>query len=173
MPYEVTADPNAIAYATAADALSAAADRGGGVAFIALSTPEQDQELAAASLDLDTSNWKGERVATTQEREWPRTGTDYSDDAWPGRLVDATIQQAFDRAEEAARIAALPAAPDPTLGALKRKKTGPLEKEWFAPAAVDLTTEARYSDLVQRLIAPLIREATTGQWGTAVTVRSS
>jgi hypothetical protein len=170
--FEVSADPTAIAYATPDDADSVNESRGGGAAFLALDPDRQEQLLAAASVDLDTSAWRGVRATVEQEREWPRTGTEYSADAWPQSLVDATIELAFYRA----RLLTADATADvlnPIPSNLKRKKTGPIEKEYFAPAPVDPTSAARWPTFVQALIARLVRDVATSGWGTAIAIRGS
>lgn len=173
MPFEVTADPAALSYASVADAQSVVDARGGGAAFLALADDATRlQYLTAASLDLDTSDWIGERATAEQEREWPRTGTAYSDDALPGMLIDATIELAF---ANAAKVAADPTVDvlNPSPDRLKRKKVGPIEREWFAPETTDATAVARFPTIVQALIARLIRDAESGVWGSGYVVRGS
>lgn len=172
MPYEVAADPAAFAYATIADAQSAADRRGGGVAFFALASDAlRDQKLAQASLDLDTSDWIGERASTDQELAWPRTDTSYSDDAWPGVLVDATIELAFANAQKEADDAGTDVL-NPPLNNIKREKVGPIETEYFAAARTEATDVARWPTIVQALIAPLLRVA-SATWGSATALRGS
>jgi hypothetical protein len=170
--FEVAAEPTAIAYASLADAESADEARGGGAAFLALDDEVQAQMLTAASIDLDTAPWIGGRATTTQEREWPRTGTAYSDDAWPQILVDATIELAFANARKLAADASTDLL-NPVPSNLKRKKTGPIEKEYFAPTAAAATEPTRWPTIVQALIAPLIRVAAVSGWGSAVAIRTS
>lgn len=173
MAFEVSADPTAFAYASLDDALSADETRGGGAAFLALDDTVQDQLLAAASIDLDTSAWIGARATTTQEREWPRTGTSYGEDAWPQLVVDATIELAFANARKLAADATTDVL-NPVPSNLKRKKVGPIEKEFFAPAPPTATDPAaRWPTIVQALIAPLIRVAAVAGWGSAIAIRTS
>jgi hypothetical protein len=173
VPFALTADPEAIAYPSVADAESADEIRGGGTAFLALDDEVQAQLLASASLDLDTSDWKGDRATTTQELEWPRTGTIYSDDAWPGVLIQATIALAFANAITLTADAAADLL-NPALNNIKREKTGPLEVEFFSPVSTDATDVSRWPTIVQALIARLIRAESVSEWGlSARTVRGS
>jgi hypothetical protein len=173
VPYEVTADPAAFAYATVADATTARDRRGGGTAFFALADDAiRAQKLAQASMDLDTSDWIGERASTDQELEWPRTGTPYSDDAWPGVLVDATIELAFANARKEADDASADVL-NPVPSNIKREKVSSIETEYFAPATTDATDASRWPTIVQALIASLLRSTVAAAWGVGTAVRSS
>lgn len=188
MAIETTADVAATTYATVDQVRDAAEIRGGAVkaAIDDLSDDEILGDLTARTIDFDTLNWIGDRASVDQALEWPRTeaeepnGTEYSDDAWPLKLVTAVIEQVFADAiagkiGESATVDPI----NPTLTAqnLKRQKIGPLEKEYFAPTAttVDLTSVARFAPIVQNLLAPLLRDTASAasEWGTSIARRAS
>ncbi len=182
MAIETTADTEATTYASVDDADLVAETQPAAVkaAWEDLDPDEKIAGLTARSADIDTLDWIGERASDDQALEWPRTGTDYSDDAWPTRLVAAVIQQTFADAlagklGESATVNPV----NPTLATsnLKRQTIGPLTKEFFAPTAttVDLTSVARFAPIVQNLLAPLIRDtaAESSSWGTSCSRRAS
>jgi hypothetical protein len=173
MPIEVTADVSATTYADVATADTVAATRVGGAAWLNLSDDDKLAALTTATRDVDTLDWIGDRATDAQELEWPRTGTSYSDDAWPTRLVLAVVELAFSYAA-AITAGTDPLAVDSSAGNIKREKVGPLETEYFgaSTASVDVTTASRFPPIVQNLLAPLIRSM-TAQWGSALVQRAS
>jgi len=177
MPKELPADTAATEYASIAD-LDAAAEARGLSAWDGLGDEQKTAASVAMMLDLETLDYIGERASDDQELEWPRTGTDYSDDAWPWRLVQAFIEGTF---ALGAKLAADPTA-DPLSAAsaqpetnIKRDKTGPLEIEYFAPVvkAPDMATLDRFPAIVQNLLRPLIRVAVVANYGSGKAVRVS
>lgn len=178
MPRELTADPAAIAYADSSAADDAARLRETVVraAWDALGVTEKDAVLATATADIDTigDDFLGERADDDQLLEWPRTGTDYSDDAWPQRLVDATIALAFEYAPAFASGSTTNLlAPDPAEPNIKREKVGPIETEYFASRSVEATGLERFPPVVQRLLRPLVSVVEENAWGSASVVRGS
>lgn len=188
MAIETTADVDATTYATV-DQVRATANARGGAAKAAIAALVDDADLlgglTARTLDIDTLPWIGDRASADQALEWPRTdaidanGVEYSDDAWPTRLVNAVIEQVIADAiagKLGSSATTDPVNPSLTTSNLKRQKIGPLEKEFFAPTAtvVDLTSVARFAPIVQNLLAPLLRDDNTaGEWGSSTVVRSS
>lgn len=157
-------------YADATDADDYLSYRIGASAWTGYSDDLKAQALVSATRDIDTLDFVGERATDTQALEWPRTGTDYADDVLPPDLIAATCELAFLYAQ------AYTAGSDPVVptsnGNLKRKKIGPIEKEWFAPTvAVPIAVE-RFPASVQAFLADLIREETV-TWGSAAVVRGS
>jgi hypothetical protein len=172
---EVTADTDATTYASVETADAVAATRVGGSAWTDLGDEDKLAALTTATRDVDTLDWIGDRASDAQELEWPRTGTDYSDDAWPTRLVNAVIELAFSYAPGIA-AGTNPLATTTNAGNIKRKKIGPLETEYFGAttaSSVDVTTAARFPAIVQNLLAPLVRPATAMQWGSGTAFRGS
>lgn len=182
MAFETTADLEATTYATVDDVRAAADLRGGAVkaAIGALSDEDILGGLTARTIDIDTLAWIGDRASDDQALEWPRTDTDYSDDAWPSRLTTALIEQLFADAvagklgeDATSDVVSI----DVREANLKRKKTGPLEKEYFAPTvtAESITSVARFAPIVQNLLAPLVRSAVdaASEWGSSCVRRSS
>ncbi len=180
MAIETTADLAATTYATVDDVKAAAEIRRGPVlaAIEALSDDDILGGLTARTIDFDTLDWDGERASDDQALEWPRTDTDYSDDAWPTRLVTALIEQVFADAVagtlgDDAEADAL--AIDAAAGNIKREKTGPIETEYFAPTlATDAVTSLeRFAPIVQNLLRPLIATPSSSEWGSSTVTRSS
>lgn len=174
MPIQVTADLEATVYADA-DAADAVADlRVGGAAFKALEGEDKDRAAATATADLDTVDWIGERVDPDQLLAWPRTGTDFDEDAWPQRVIDAAIELMFSYVPAFATGATIDVLnPDAVEPNIKREKVGPLDTEYFAPRTVDATALERFPAVVQRLLAPLVRTPDAAAWGTGASVRTS
>lgn len=180
MAIEVEADLEATTYADVATADEAAELQPAAVRA-AWEDLDDDEKLAALtlrSLDIDTLDWIGDRASSDQALEWPRTDTDYSSDAWPTRLVNAVIQQVFADAVAGTigeSATGTPVNPSLTTSNIKRQKIGPLEKEFFAPTTttVTVTTLGRFAPIVQNLLAPLIRQASSSQWGSGVARRAS
>lgn len=183
MPLEVTVDPGATVYADA-DAIDEIAElRVGGSAWLALTSDQKDQAAATATADIDSlenddsvdednPGFLGVRTNPEQELAWPRTGTSFSDDAWPTNLVRAAAELAISYAP--AIVAGRDVLnPDLNAGNLKRKKTGALESEWFAPRATTATALARLPAQVQRLLAPLMNIVSSSVFGTGTARRSS
>lgn len=180
MPREVTADPDANAYATTDDADTAAGRREAVVraAWDALDDDQKEGALELASRDIDTleddPGFLGERADDDQERAWPRTGTDYSDDAWPQVLVDATLELAFSYAPafvDGATTSVLN--PSTADGNVSEETVGPITTKWFAPRTTEALGLARFPQAVQRLLVRLIVAESTSEWGSALVRRSS
>lgn len=172
MAFEVMADPAALAYANVATADAAAAFRIDGDAWIDLDDEDKLKHLILASRDLDTVDFIGSRASTTQVLEWPRTGTDYSGNAWPQRLVDATIALAADNAKRVAADATADLL-TATTSDIKVEQVGPIRTEFFDRGAAAATALERFPAFVQRLIAPLVRSAVAAGWGSATVSRTS
>lgn len=172
-------------YATVAQADARAEQRRGSVLAAWEDVDDEDKlaALIAASEDLDTLEWIGDRATPEQTREWPRSdavgavsGYEYGDDTWPSNLVTATMELAFARAASYGDDAETdPLNPDLSAGNIKRKKTGPIEKEYFAPTTTtaSVTSIERFPPIVQNLLRDLIRVALSGEWGSSTAVRSS
>lgn len=165
-------DPSANTYADASAADAYLAYRVGASAWAGYSADLKAQALVSATRDIDTLDFIGERATDDQALEWPRTGTDYADDALPQRLVDATIELAFSYAQQVTADATSDVL-NPVPDNIKREKTGPLETEYFAPTAPEATALERLPAIVQRLLAPLLRTPVVGQWGSALVLRGS
>jgi hypothetical protein len=179
--FQVTADLTAVSYATSDQADDVAELRVNGAAWLALDSDQKDAAMATASRDIDSiagtppgtiGGFIGERASPDQSLEWPRTGTDYDDTAWPQRLVDATIELAISYAPA---FAAGSDVLNPSLetGTLKSSKVGPIEKEWFAPRSADALSMARLPAMVQRLLAPLVLTDIGNVWGSGSVARGS
>lgn len=161
---------NANTYADAATADDYLSYRIGASAWATYTADLKAQALVSATRDLDTLDFIGERATDTQALEWPRTGTSYAADELPDDLVAAVIELAFLYAQEFTASGAI-AAPTAN-GNLKRKKVGPIEKEWFAPTTTVAIDVERFPAAIQALIADLIRSAVSA-WGSASVVRGS
>jgi len=116
--------------------------------------PEKEAALWAATDYMEVvygGRWKGQIVDYDQVLAWPRAGvTDLEgraiDDAvYPTRLERAECELAY-KTFSADLLTDTDAG-----GALKRKKTGPLEKEWFPGASV----YKRY-EYVDQLVGPYL-----------------
>jgi hypothetical protein len=178
--FETTADSAATTYATVALAQARAELRGGAVAAAVRALSDDDilAGLTSRSIDIDTLDWIGARATAEQELEWPRTDTDYSETAWPTRLVNAVIEQFFVDAvagNVGADATTDPLTPDVAASNVKREKVGPIETEYFTPtvATDQITSVARFAPIVQSLLAPLIRSTSEGEWGTSIATRRS
>jgi hypothetical protein len=169
---------NANAYATQADADAWLEFRIGAGAWDGYSDELKAQALASATRDLDTLDFWGRRATESQALEWPRdvSGTPIADlydtDDLPADLVAATIELAFLYAQAVTANATLDPLNPSTNGNLKRKKIGPIEKEWFGPTVVAIDV-ARFSALIQALLAGLLRVAVANRYGTGTAYRSS
>ena len=190
MAIEITADLAATTYADVAAARAAADIRRGPVlaAIEDLSDDDLLAGLTARTTDIDTLQWIGDRATAEQALEWPRTdaedsnGTEYSDDAWPTRLVNAVIEQTFADAV-AGTIGATatvdPVNPSTTAPNIKRETVGPLTTEYFAPpaTATDIGSLERFAPIVQNLLRPLLRSTAVAdastEWGTGCSYRAS
>lgn len=144
------------------------------------------QALVTATRDIDAIEgtesdagvlqyFVGERATDIQALEWPRTGTDYADDALPERLIQATIELAFVYATQATADATADVLnPDTNNGNIKVEKVGPISTEYFAATAATATAIERLPAVVQRLLGPLLRVAyLVGQYGSAQVYRGS
>lgn len=176
MAFEIPADLAATVYADV-DAIDAVADlRVGGAAWLALDATQKEQVASAVTQTFDSLDFLGEMTDPDQNLEWPRTGTDYSSDAWPSRLVNAAIEYAILLAPSVA-AGTDPLNPvDTSSGVIKREKVGPLETEYFessATASSDAFTLDAFPPIVQRLLAPLLQAATSSAWGSATVTRGS
>lgn len=176
MAREVEADVEAIAYAdqSAADAAALLRETVVRDAWEDLESEQKDGALATAARDLDTVDWIGERASDEQELEWPRTGTDYSDDAWPELLVRANIALALSYAPAFATGATANVLnPDPADRNIKKEKVGQLETEYFVARTVEATALERFPEEVQRLLYSLVRRVDANAWGSATVTRGS
>lgn len=176
MAVEVTADTEATAYADidTADLRAERREYAARTAWAALTDDQKDGALETASRRLDTLDWDGTRASDEQLLEWPRTGTDYSDDAWPTRLVDATMALAFSYAPAFAENGAGDVLNDDAgNGNIKREKVGGIETEYFTAQSGDALDVATLPAEVQRLVAPLLRSTATSNYGSAVVTRGS
>jgi hypothetical protein len=173
---EVPADLEATVYADADAADDVAELRVGGASWLALTQDQKDQAAATATRDIDSigDSFVGVIADDDQLLEWPRTGTDYSSDAWPQRLVDAAIELMFSYVPAFATGASIDVLnPDPNASNIKREKIGPIETEYFAARTVEATALERFPAVVQRLLAGLVRTSNTSAWGSASVSRAS
>jgi hypothetical protein len=163
MPIELPAYTTATRYAET-DAADEYALARGAAAWIALDFEKKEQALTAASIDIDTLPYRGSRASDDQELAWPRTDTEFSEDAWPRDLVRAAMELAFTYAPAlSANASADPLANNRSGTNVKRKKVGPLETEYYAPPTsdADLTSVDRFPPIVQNLLQPLLAVMTT------------
>lgn len=176
MAFEIPADVDATVYADA-DAIDAIAEfRVGGEAWTDLDDAQKDQITNVVTQAFDSLDFKGEMTSADQNLEWPRTGTEYSDDAWPHRLVRAAIEYAIILAPTVAEGTDPLNPVDTSNGNIKREKVGPLETEYFGATATTSDTDdplAEFPAIVQRLLAPLIRSSLSLAWGSASVIRAS
>lgn len=172
MPFEVTADVDALSYASTSDAEDAAEVRIGSTAFDALDEGDQEKHLITASRELDTIAWIGERATAEQQLEWPRTGTDYSADAWPSILVEATILLAWYNAKQ---LASHPTADlaNPDTRIVTREKVGPIDTEYQVTATAVSDQLSRFPAHVRALIRPLVYSVSSSGYGSAIITRGS
>lgn len=172
MPFEIPADLAATVYANS-DAVDTAAEfRVGGSAWNSLSSTQKEQVTNVVTQAFDSLDFKGEMTDPDQLLEWPRTGTEYSVNAWPNRLRQAAIEYAIILAPS------VKAGTDPlnalsTSGNVKREKVGPLETEYFEATATDAFSLDVFPAIVQRLLSPLVRATSVSSWGSASVVRAS
>lgn len=172
MPREVPADLTADAYTDVDTVDTLAESHPLGAAWLALTNEDVKEGLPAlASQEIDLVDWIGDRATDDQELEWPRTGTDYSDDAWPSLVVRATNELLLYWAGQinAGQDVLNPSVAD---GTVSEETVGPITTKWFAPRATAATALERFPATVQRLLAPLVR-VETSSWGSARVVRAS
>jgi hypothetical protein len=176
VPIQVTANPLAVAYATVEQADAVAMLRVGGSRWLELSPEQKAQALTTATRRLDTLDWIGVRTDDDQLLDWPRTGTDFDDDAWPEDVVDATIELAFTYIPAFAAGSTLDVLNAAVgNGNIKSKQIGPLKTEYFGPTTGDTIDGLLGLPVFLRdLLRSLVRvEVTGGAWGTGVVVRGS
>jgi hypothetical protein len=177
VPLELPSDVNATVYADA-DAIDEVAElRVGGTAWNALTADQKDQAAATATAELDALEYSpgflGERADPDQNLAWPRTGTDYADDAWPAVIVNSAIELEISYAPTI-RAGSDVLNPDTTNGNIKSETVGPLKTEYFAATrSDDPDALARFPLIVQRWLRPLLRSAVTSNWGSAAVIRGS
>lgn len=166
---------SANAYATVPAAETAASYRVGGnaAAWLALTPDQKIQTLVTATRDIDTVTFAGARASSTQALEWPRTGTGYSSTLLPAPLVAATIELALSYARVFAPGATETDVLTPSTASVKREQVGSVEVEYFTPATPAVNALAHFPAIVQRLLWPLVRQATAAGWGSSRVVRSS
>ena len=93
-----------------------------------------------------------------------RWGRSFIDDVYSALTVPVQLQRAT--AEYAVRALSGPLIPDPVVGAnglgqvLKRKKTGPLEKEWETVGSASRPSLFRAYPSADILMVPLVKTAT-------------
>jgi hypothetical protein len=128
-----TAAANAESYCSVAFATEYHAARGNG-AWAALTNEAMEQMLRRATeamLALYRERWKGVRATSTQALDWPRLDVVVDTYARAADEVPVEVQKAC-------AILALKAIsgdldPDPT-AAVKRKRVGPIDVEYYEPA---------------------------------------
>jgi len=145
-------DPAAYAFITQAEAVAYAALRG-----IELEEGDELDVLIVKSMDFIVSeepNLSGSRTHDTQPLPYPRTywtirNVEVADDVIPvevknlqcGLIVE--LSKGFDFM------------PSSSEAGLRRKKTGPLEKEWFSPGG-GVGVTAWSNPMIDALLAPLL-----------------
>jgi len=175
MPVAITATPgdaNANSFVDEADAQAYIDARLNPDAWDGAAVDDQRRALVEATRELDRLRWKGTPVTLTQALAWPRedvtipdlpddvtteSQSEYGTDEVPQRIQDATVELAL----EFLRAGTTDVAGLPSSIELKRRKTGPLEREFFAPhqRARGLSRFPR----VVSLIRPLLDPAGVGQ----------
>ena len=162
-----TGNPLANAYATVLEADSYLADLEA-AAWFPLSDYQKAAGLIEATAYLDaTYTWVGEVQYGSQALGWPRVyaydheGRDVPSDVVPIQVARATALLAV-----AAGSGALQPATAATSGALKRKKVGPLELEYFEGTAGSAT--ARSFPAVSGMLRGLTRGGPGGISGSVV-----
>lgn len=128
---------SANSFATAAEMTTHMEGRLNDSAYTGASADEVNRALVEATRELSSRQWMGRRVDDTQALSWPRewvidpdsSNYDYFESTEvPQRVKDATCELAFQFLKAGtADVAAY----DSTLN-VKRKKTGPLETEYFS-----------------------------------------
>lgn len=142
-------------YGTVAGFKTYADDRG--ASYAGKTDGQIGQALVRASDNVDAyrDGFSGEKTGLrTQDREWPRTGAyDTADNLLDSTIVPAEVENAT--YEGAIRELAVAGSLNPDVpaggGVLKRRKVGPLEREW----AVNGSTQATFSR-IDAMLAPLL-----------------
>lgn len=180
MPLTLNATPgdaDANAYATLADADALAEYRGAlGAAFLALSDDQRITALVTTAADIDTigDDFIGDRTDDVQAMEWPRSGTDYAEDALPAKLVRANIEYAIiSNAVFATGGSGELLSATIGNGNVKQKTVDVLTTEYFEPTAVDASSLERFPRVVQNLLRSLVYVADDTVWGSGEVVRGS
>lgn len=145
-----------------------------GAAWLVLDEDAQIGTILRATRLVSARQYIGDRTSDAQRLSFPRTGlVYYDDDVIPSIVEEATAIEAIASTPLfAAGGSAFPTPATQTLQ-LKRKKTGPLEREWFAPGVVDATSTQSLTADVQLLLAELLSDVSADQYGASIQRRTS
>lgn len=146
-----------------------------GAVWLALGSTEKDGTILMATRKVNARRYRGERATDTQRLNFPRTCTIYADDVIPPPVEEATAIEAIALAPQFTAGSAVPLFPTPTTAPqqLKRKKTGPLEKEYFENKSVVATSTQSLTADAQQLLADLLIEEGAFQYGASTQERTS
>lgn len=167
---------NANAFVAQAYVADLAASSGpAGAAWLSLGTTEKDGTILMATRKVNARRYRGERTTETQRLNFPRTCTIYADDVIPPPVEESTAIEAIALAPQFAAGATVPLFPTPAtaLQQLKRKKTGPQEKEYFENRSVMAASIQSLTPDAQLLLADLLVEEGTFEYGASTQERTS
>lgn len=104
-------------------------------------TPPEDaacEPLLIRAMDYiaaQEDRFKGARVTAVQPLSWPRRGVWIFGNIFPNDAIPVQLKSGQCELAIAAQTLALMPTVDPSQSSIKRDKTGPLETEFFGPAA--------------------------------------
>ncbi len=106
-----------------------------GTAWAALTDDEKGANLVAATNRLDLVNYRGEKEVSTQDNQWPRTGTDCDGNAFPTGDVPTGMANGTSMLAGSITLDPTYANAGTSAGNTKKVKAGSAEVQFFRPTA--------------------------------------